>query len=215
MATMEFMHPGNALHFDGSNYAYWKIRMIIYIKVMGPNLWRIVDAGFATPIDPQNPTQREEQNLQLDAQALNALYSVLSVEEFNRVSNLENAHDVWTTLMEIHEGTSTVKETNLHKLKLKYESFTMLPHESINEMYSRMNNIVNELKGLSCDLTDLDIVRKILRALPDKYETLVTLFLNSSELPRMTPTALLGNLITNKMYKKDKDELKDMASTSS
>ena len=91
----------------------------------------------------------------------------------------------------------------------------MLPHENINEMYSRMNNIVNELNGLSCDLTDLDIVRKMLRALPEKYETLVTLFLNSSELPKMTPTALLGNLITNEMYKKDKDELKEMASTSS
>ena len=75
--------------------------------------------------------------------------------------------------------------------------------------------MVNELKGLSCDLTDLDIVRKMLRALPEKYETLMTLFLNSSELPRMTPTALLGNLLTNEIYKKDKDELKEMASTSS
>ena len=201
MMASEGFSIGRAPHFDGSNYTHWKIRMIILIKAMSPNLWRIIDAGFAIPIDPQNPTQREEQNLRYDAQALNALYSALSVDEFNRVSNLENAHDVWTTLMEIHEGTSTVKEAKLHRLKLKYESFTMLPHESINEMYSRMNNIVNELKGLSCDLTDVDIVRKLLRAPPEKYETLVTLFLNSSELPRMSPTALLGNLITNEIYK--------------
>ena len=82
---------------------------------MGPNIWRIVDAGFANPINPQNSTPRGEQNLRHDAQDLNALYSALSVEEFNRVSNIENAHDVWTTLMEIHEGTSTVKEAKLHR----------------------------------------------------------------------------------------------------
>ena len=73
MTTRDLVHLGEAPYFDGSNYAHWKIRMTIFIKAMSPNLWRIVDAGFATPIDPLHPTQREEQNLHLNAQALNAV----------------------------------------------------------------------------------------------------------------------------------------------
>lgn len=129
------------------------------------------------------------------------------------MSNLDTAHEIWTTLSEIHEGTSTVKEAKLHRLRIKYEIFTMLPYENITKMYSRLNNIVNELNGLGTNLIDVDIVRKILRALPKKYEILVTLFLNSSKLPRMTPTGLLDNLITNELYKKDKEELMELSSS--
>lgn len=77
-------------------------------------------------------------------------------------------------------------------------------------MYSRLNNIVNEHKGFGSSLTDLDIVHKLLRALLDKYETLVTMFLNSY-LTRTTPTRLLGTIITHEMFKK-KDELLEASS---
>ncbi|MGL6083498.1 MAG: hypothetical protein ACRC4N_13960 [Gammaproteobacteria bacterium] len=204
---------GKAPFFDGSNYAYWKIKMSIYLKAMSPKIWKIVNEGYVMPLNPLLPTEQEERNGHLDAQAMNALFGALSADEFNRVSNLENAHTIWTTLSEIHEGTSTVKEAKLHRLRIKYETFMMLPNENINEMYSRLNNIVNELKGLGTNLLDVDIVRKMLRALPDKYETLVTLFLNSPELPRMTPTGLLGNLITNELFKKDKEELLETSSS--
>ena len=165
------------------------------------------------PIDPNNLTPLDERNARLNAQAMNALYETLNADEFNRVSSLETAHDIWKTLPEIHEGTSAVKEAKLHMLKIKYETFVMLPHENINKMYSRLNNLVNELKGLDSSLTDLDIMRKMLRALPDKYDTLVTIFLNSSELSRMTPTGLLGNLITNELYKKHKKDLLEQVAT--
>ena len=196
-----------APQFDGTNHAYWKVCMTVYFKAMSSSIWRIVGEGFVMPIDSNNLTNLDKRNALLNAQAMNALYGTLNADEFNRVSSLETAHDIWKTLSEIHEGTSAVKEAKLHMLKIKYEPFVMLPHENINEMYSRLNNLVNELKCLNSSLTDLDIVRKMLRALPDKYATLVTLFLNSSELLRMTPTGLLGNLITNELYKEDKEEL--------
>lgn len=159
------------------------------------------------PLDPLHPMELEGRNAHLDVQAMNTLFGALNADEFNRVSNLEIAYDIWTTLSKIHEGTSTIKEAKLHKFRIKYETCMMLPHEDINEMYSHLNNIVNELKGFGTNLLDIDIMRKMLRDLLDKYETLVTLFLNSPELPRMMPTVLLGNLITNKLYKKNKEEL--------
>ena len=37
--------------------------------------------------------------------------------ETHRVKSLKNANDIWKKLMEIHEGTSSVKEAKLYLLK--------------------------------------------------------------------------------------------------
>jgi hypothetical protein len=67
------------------------------------------------------------------------------------VSNLETAYEIWNKLAEIHEGTSEYKDAKLHFLKIQYETFSMLPHESVNDMYGRLNIIVNDLKGLGAN----------------------------------------------------------------
>ena len=40
------------------------------------------------------------------------LFSALDVSEFNRVKSLTNTNEIWKKLKEIHEGTSSVKETS-------------------------------------------------------------------------------------------------------
>ena len=51
----ERMSIGKAPLFDGSNYAYWKIRMSIYLKAMSPSIWRSVSEGFVMALDPTHP----------------------------------------------------------------------------------------------------------------------------------------------------------------
>ena len=48
----------------------------------------------------------------------------------------------------------------------KYELFKIEPTESIISTYTRFTNIVNNLKNLDKVYTDVDLCRKILRALP-------------------------------------------------
>ncbi|KAF0919523.1 hypothetical protein E2562_029762 [Oryza meyeriana var. granulata] len=80
-------------------------------------------------------------------------------------------------------------------------------------MYGRLNVIVNEIKGLGESYTDLEIAQKMLRALPSKYETLVT-FLINSDMSRMTPAALLRKINTNDIYKAKKQELEEASPSS-
>ncbi|KAF0904337.1 hypothetical protein E2562_033410 [Oryza meyeriana var. granulata] len=96
---------------------------------------------------------------------------------------------------------------------VKYETFAMLPEESVNDMYGSLNVIVNEIKGLGGSYTDPEIAEKMLRALPAKYETLITLLINL-DMSRMTPSALLGNINTNDMYKAKKQELEEASPSS-
>jgi len=55
----------------------------------------------------------------------------------------------------------------------KLNTFEMLPKENANEMYSRLNVIVEELNGLGLNqMSPVDVARKILCVLPiEKYGT--------------------------------------------
>ena len=61
--------------------------------------------------------------------------------------------------MEIHEGTSTVKEAKLYLLKGNFSEFTMKKDESIAEMFNRLNDIVSYRMGISTT-SFLDVFRK-------------------------------------------------------
>ena len=77
----------------------------------------------------------------------------------------------------------------------------MLPKESANEMYSRLNILVEEVNGLGLtQMQPSDVVRKILSVLPiDKYGHIVTV-LHQGDLSTATPTQILGKINAHEMY---------------
>jgi hypothetical protein len=117
------------------------------------------------------------------------------------VKGLEKANEIWEKLMEIYEGTSTVKEVKLYVYKGKFNEFTMKKDEDVSTMFNWLNDIVSELKCLDFDVSNKDFSHKFLRCLPEKYETIVTLIVRS-DLSKMTPTEVLGEVQTHELFKK-------------
>ena len=103
---------GKGPPFDGTNYAYWKHRMKHHLTSIDPLIWPIVQDGFVV-LDGTNPTHEELKKIHLNARATNSIFGSLSPDEYNRVSTLDSAKEVWDTLEEIHEGTPAVKETKI------------------------------------------------------------------------------------------------------
>jgi hypothetical protein len=91
-------------------------------------------------------------------------------------------------------------------LKDKYEKFALLPNEELKDSFSRLNNIVNELKDLRFDVPEVDISHKFFRALPPKYETIVTLLVRLN-LKTITPSKVLGEVLTHSIFKQSDEEL--------
>ena len=48
----------------------------------------------------------------------------------------------------LYEGTKSEREERYHLIMKKLNSFEMLPKESANKMYSRLNVLVDEVNGL-------------------------------------------------------------------
>ena len=90
--------------------------------------------------------------------------------------NHKDAHALWSDVCALHEGTKSEREERYHLVIKKLNSFEMLPKECANEMYSRLNVLVEEVNGLGLtQMQPSDVVRKILSVLPiDKYGHIVT-----------------------------------------
>jgi hypothetical protein len=72
---------------------------------------------------------------------------------------------MWHQLIQHHEGSSKVRGQKYHLLRAKYDEFKMLPNECCNNMFSRLNLIVNELNSLNVSNLDKGrINRKIPKA---------------------------------------------------
>jgi hypothetical protein len=83
----------------------------------------------------------------------------------------------------------------------KINSFEMLPKENANDIYTRLNVLVEDLNALRLtQMSPSDVTRRILSVLPvEKYGHIVTV-LHQSDLFTATPTQVLGKINTHEMY---------------
>jgi hypothetical protein len=83
----------------------------------------------------------------------------------------------------------------------KLNSFEMLPSESANKMYSRLNVLVEDVNGLGLTQRQpSDVVRKILSVFPiEKYGHIV-MVLYQGDLSTTRPTQILGKINAHEMY---------------
>ena len=105
---------------------------------------------------------------------------------------------MWDKLRLIYEGTSQVKETKANLLVHEYELFKMKPEEIISDMFTRLSEITNGLKGLGRDYSNVELVRKVLRYLPSTWHTKATVIKESKDLATLSLEELIGSLMMSK-----------------
>ncbi|KAL3533259.1 hypothetical protein ACH5RR_006780 [Cinchona calisaya] len=94
-------------------------------------------------------------------------------------------------------------------LVAKYESFKMEPHENIDKMYCRFNDIVKDLEGLGKEYSLGEKNRKILNALPKEWEPKSIAIEESKNLNSIPIESLINSLTSFELkmkYKVQDDE---------
>ena len=175
--------------FEGDDFPYWKIRMEAYLEALDVGILRAASQGFSKPQDATNLQGDEVNYKKWNAKARNTIFRGLCKDVFNWVRNYEDAHALWSDVCVLHEGTKSEREERYHLVIKKLNSFEMLPKESANEIYSRLNVLVEEVNGLGLtQMSPPDVVRKILSVLSiDKYGHIV-IVLHQGDLSAATPT---------------------------
>jgi hypothetical protein len=138
-----------------------------YLDALDPDVWNVTKASYTGALTPEQQ--------KWNAKARNATIEGISEDVFARIDNIDLAHDMWHQLIQLHEGSSKVREQKYHLLRAKYDKFKMLPNECCNGIFSRLNLIVKELNSLNVSNLDKGMInRKIRMLLPKpKYNIIV------------------------------------------
>ncbi|GKV11303.1 hypothetical protein SLEP1_g22568 [Rubroshorea leprosula] len=192
--------------FDGTNYNCWKNRMKVYMLANEPGAWIVTLKGLYVLMkvvgESEVPKEEVEWNdedlgkIMINNKAINMLQCALNPTEFHRVPGCDTAKEMWDMLEVTHEGTSQVKESKINRLIYMYELFKMKLEESIPNMYTRLNDIVTNLKALGKVYPSQEVVRKVLRSLPKNWKAKKTTIEKSKDLNTLKLEDLMGKLMT-------------------
>ena len=141
-------------HFDGNNYAYWKVRMKAFLKLIDEIVWNSVEYGWKKPTTPVSEWQTSQKEA--------ATFNSKAMEEFKRISDVKVAYTAWNILQIVHEGTKAVKINKLQQLTFKFQSIRMFDDESFDEFYAKLNDIVSSAYNLVKSMINLKLLGRFL-----------------------------------------------------
>jgi len=111
---------------DGTNYDYWKARMVDFLISMNSKNWKAVIKGWehfvvmntygkaTAELKPKDDWSKEEDELALgNSKALNALFNGVDKNKFRYINTCIVAKDAWEILRTTHECTSKVRLSRL------------------------------------------------------------------------------------------------------
>ena len=85
--------------FDDTNYAYWKVRMRVFLQSLDKKVWQTVEIVWTKPKEaPANWDEAKIKAENFNTKVLNALFSAVTNEEFKKISSTETAKEAWTIL---------------------------------------------------------------------------------------------------------------------
>jgi hypothetical protein len=130
-----------------------------YLDALGPDVWNTTKIGYTGALTPEQQ--------KWNAKARNAIIEGISEDVFAMIDNIDLVHNMWLQLIQLHEGSSKVREQKYHLLRAKYDEFKIISNECCNDMFSRLNLIMKELNSLNISNLDKGMInRNILMLLP-------------------------------------------------
>jgi hypothetical protein len=81
-------------------------------------------------------------------------------------------------------------------LILKFEEIKMLDDETFGEFYTKINDLRNSMVSLGKRVSDVKLIKKIIRSLPEHFRIKVTTIEESKDMYSMKIEELVGSLQT-------------------
>ena len=181
-------------YFDGSNYAFWKVRMRAFLCSIDDSVWDAIEIGWTRLEATKSTWDLAAANA--NSKALNVVFCDVSPDEFHRISHVTIAKEAWQILEMTYEGTKKVKDTKLKMLTTCFKELKMSEDELFDSFYGKLNEVVIGKFNLGEKTEDSKIVRKILRSLSESFRAKVTAIKESKDLDEIKIQELIGSLQT-------------------
>ncbi|KAL0339561.1 UNVERIFIED_CONTAM: Retrovirus-related Pol polyprotein from transposon RE2 [Sesamum radiatum] len=171
-------------------------------------LWEIVEEGVTLPEDSSTSSSAEKGKLEnkkaKDSEALYYIQTAVADHIFPRISVATSAKEAWSILQKEYQGSAKVRIIKLQTLRRDFENMKMKDSETIDEYYTKVRELVNQLKAYGEDIPEKRVVEKLLISVTEKYDPIVTTIEETKDITTLTVTELVGSLEAyEKRRKKD------------
>jgi len=158
-------------------------------------VWQAIEIGWTKPKEaPADWDDAKIKAVNFNSKALNALFNVVTNEEFKKISSTETLKEALTILQTTYEATKAVKDSKLQRLTTSFEEIKMEDDKSFDEFYAKIKDIVNFAFNLRETIPEPKIVRKVLRSLPKRFHAKITAIKESKDIDQIPLIELVGNL---------------------
>jgi hypothetical protein len=99
------------------------------------------------PTTLDNATQGETQSYENNYKALNIFTTALGRNVYDRVTQLETAHNVWLKLCNTYEGSHKIKSSRNDTYNRQYQTFSQKLGESLDDCFAMFESIVSNLRS--------------------------------------------------------------------
>ena len=87
------------LLFDGTNYAYWKVRIRVFLQSLDEKVWQVVETDWTKPKEVSADWDNAKiKAANFNSRALNVIFSAVINEEFKKISSTQTTKEAWTIL---------------------------------------------------------------------------------------------------------------------
>lgn len=93
-----------------------------------------------------------------------------------------SAKQAWDILHTTQEGAVTVKQSKLQRLATTFETLRMDDNETFDEFFAKLSDVVNSWFNLSEIIPENLVARKIMRSLPDRFQSKVVTIKETKDL---------------------------------
>lgn len=131
--------------FNGENYGFWSIKMrTLFIS---QDLWDLVENGYAEAKNSKVAEKVDIKELRKkDAKALLILQQAVTEGIFPRIANATKSKEAWTILRQEYHGDKKVTMVKLQTLRREFDTLFMKGNESVQEFFTRVFVIVNQMR---------------------------------------------------------------------
>ena len=170
------------------------------LQSLDEKVCQAVEIGWTKPKEvPADWDDAKIKAANFNSRALSALFSVITNEEFKKISSTETAKEAWTILQTTYDGIKAVKDSKLQRPTTSFEEIKMGEDELFDRFYAKLKDIVNFAFNLGETIPESKVIRKVLRYLPKRFHAKITVIEESKNIDKIPLTELVGNLQTNEL----------------
>nr|GEU68169.1 putative ribonuclease H-like domain-containing protein [Tanacetum cinerariifolium] len=179
------------LILNPNEFDLWNMRIEQYFLMTDYSLWEVIlngDSpmpttfidGVVQPVAPTTAEQRLARKNELKDRG--TLLMALPDKHQLKFNIRKDAKSLMEAIEKWFGGNKETKKVQKTLLKQQYENFTGLSSKSLDQIYDRLQKLINQLKILKESLSQEDINLKFLRSLPIEWRTHTLIWRNKIEL---------------------------------